>query len=311
LVALRCSVFLFGVIAVAGELGTSLLGIYALPLDTTSVEGDIVTFGPLPDLEFQVTIANEEGDFVLFFPEGYVSALAVELHRDGEAVTSRDLSVKWRQSLEVLDLEGTQPSQQVIDIHQLEPGFAVRSFLQLEHADGRPFSYGSYRVLVEVEPNLVRMRDDEPWAGRGGKGGAVFEIRRIEGERDEITRYVVLASRATRAGNLDLAERYYSKIAEITPDDPSSYTGLGLTLLRKGEYKRAIPFLEEALEDVRKTRARSSVPSALAYCYVATEQEGKALELLAEFGPPDRAVERVEQMQESLAQAASQSQEQD
>lgn len=58
---------LIGLTAVSLQARESYLGVYALPLRTTSIEGDLVGYTTEKVLDFEVNVSNEEGREELFF----------------------------------------------------------------------------------------------------------------------------------------------------------------------------------------------------------------------------------------------------
>jgi hypothetical protein len=275
----------------------SLIGIYPHTRFTTSVDSGVTAaFGPHENLQFDVALSNEEGDLTVHFPKGVISALEVELHRNGEPIPTSAITVTWSETIQEYEFRPETHSEFSLGPSGLRPGDGLRLEFDVEPVNGIPFEAASYVISVRFRPGAAVRDDGSAWTGRGGKGSHKFQIRNVESDDDLIAKYVIAASMANTEGNHEAALEYYTKIGEVSPDHPASYSGIGDTLFRMKEYERAIPYLERASTKLLEDGSHSFIPHSLAYCYVAAGEQNKALEILTMFRSAASAATELERM---------------
>ncbi len=64
---------------------------------------------------------------------------------------------------------------------------------------------------------------------------------------DEVTRLLVQSYDLLEAGKLDQAQKIFEKILQEHPGEPLALNNLAAVMVKKGEYKQALNYLEQAL----------------------------------------------------------------
>lgn len=285
-------------LAVASD---TLLAVYCLPLETTTMDsGPFVGFGEYDELEFAVTIANEEGNVAIEFQGDLASSVNVSLTYEDREILVSELQSTWR----LLNGPSSDRTDAVtsgeVKPKTLLPGEFMRADLRLTRQNGLPFAFGNYQLTIGLLPTMIETSDGTAWWHRAGRGATVFELRKPKTDDELIAEYTIAASKALREGDMIAANAFYSKIGEISPSNPTSFARLGLTYYWMRDYEKAIPYLENALDSTVESGTRSTIPRALATCYLATDQDDLAIEVLAREGGYQYAIKESERILKTL-----------
>ncbi len=286
----------------------SFIGVYSIPLNTTSIDGNMVGYTPTSTIEMQISIVNEEGKDAVFFPEEISKILEIVIAKDGGEIDARSIMIATPTKNKIQEITGV-PCEGVFDDHQgicpLHPGEELKFNIEISRKDDTYFAPGLYELVFSLNRSLLSVESGDAWVGGGGKGGARFELRDAKGEIDRKYKLVILASGATRKGRFIEALEYYRGYYDLWPADPVGGSGIGLTLFRMGDYESSIPYLELAYQHVVDTGVSSTVPYSLAYSFVVVGKEDEALKVLGEHGSPHNAVKTVERMKKLIEREAS------
>lgn len=287
LIVLLVPAMIFGYAGNERQRSDSYLGIYCSPKYTTSGYpryDESVTYGERNELEFELSIVNEEGTSSIFIPRDFQGHLVIELTKDAEKLPEESLVVQFGMMKRKYKYD-TQLSEQGYDsshFEVLEPGIGLRTSFTLKRRDGSPFLCGYYKLICYFKKGSVRFEDGTEWLGRGGGGGSVFHILKVTTLDDQKRQYIIKGSEFLQKNQPQEALEAYQKLIELAPDDIGNYAWLGETYMRMQRYQEAISTFEKALPAF-VGRERTSVPDNLAFCYVAVNREEKAREILKRF----------------------------
>lgn len=269
------------------------LGVYAMPWDCTSVDGELVAFAPLDKLVFEASLGNEEGSEVFFLQGDLAAVLAIELRRDDRPV---EVVAEWIDKGEQFSLTDEPPPE---DPRRLAPGVGRKAELRLRRPGGELFDAGAYTLLLRVLPPAVRDGQGAPWAGRAGVGGARFTIVDPVRLEDLKLRLVIDIGRKFRAGDLPAALALCRQLIELDPSDPKSKGSLGAVQFQMRDYQAAATNLAIALRAVIEATGgeRTLLTSYLAYAYVALGRTTEAAEVLEVSHMPDEIPAELARLQ--------------
>ncbi len=285
--------------AAYGSESRPFLGVYCLLLDSTSLDGNIVTYDDIPSLEFEVTIVNESDNQGIELDKCVSLLLDVEFQLAGVSVPANSLTTSWSPAgctqTGAADAEENDLDFPLV----LAPGATLRATLRLGRIDGPGFSAGDYSVILRAKPGLVRASRGADTI-RGGIGSSRFVVRVSVPDADRLAALNILGSRAARHGALDEALDYFFEMDRLRPDNAAAAVGIGTTLAALNEHERAIPYLERAYADSPSSGVRSVIPLLLAQSLINVGDDGRAFEVLSESLSPANAVRTFGEMRAAI-----------
>lgn len=270
----------------------SYLGVYAMPLESTSRGGAVTVYTPVSELRFEVSLVNEEGGETLDLPGGVAGSLEVRLRRG--AADFSDLDPEWsgtdeRYAFSGEDLEETgYPSL-------LRPDEGMKTELVIRRERQRPFTAGNYTLTLTVVPQSVLTAQELAWKGRGGVGGAVFKVRDAADLEDQKNRLTIQGSAHLRRGELQEALTAYTELERLDPADPTLCAGRAAALFQMKDYAGAAGCFDSILPGFDND-SRSLIPRLAAYTYVALGDVKKARDALALYVVTSRIDEALEEI---------------
>ncbi|GEM_PF-3455494 len=269
-----------------GQRSDSYLGIYCSLMHSTTGSpryDEPVTYGEHNELAFKLSVVHEEGGMLLFLPEDFTEHLVIELTKDEERlpVENLDVQVSTMETKYAYDPRLSEQDYDPDNFQVLEPGIGLRTSFILKRRDGTPFPYGFYKLICYFKRGSVKFEDGTDWQGRGGRGGAIFRILRVESPEDQRGYYIIKGGEYLQKNQPERALEVYQKLIELEPENISNYAWLGATYMHMEKYREAIVAYEKALPAY--IGERTSIPYELAFCYVAVNREEKAREVLKKF----------------------------
>jgi hypothetical protein len=282
--------------------GADFVGVYGIPLDTTSIDGNLVTFTPIQTFEIEVAIIYEEGNDTVFLRNDILRVLEIVMTKDGQKIDEKAVRIALKGKIQTTGGESQQEVFNDQTNYFLHPGQGLRFLIDISGEDDTYFTPGLFEFVISLRKGSLSVGSGGAWVGNGGKAGLRFELRDAGSEIDRKNQLVILASRATRKGQYEEALEYFRAYHDSWPTDQVGGSGIGLTLFKMGDYETSIPYLESAYQRVVDTGVRSTVPYSLAYSYVAVGKEHEALKVLGDYGSPSNAVKTVERIKKLIQQ---------
>ena len=274
------------------------LGIYCATWLSYGVDGASVVYGSQSDLNFDVALINEEGGRELFVPGFPEKTFKISLSRDDRPVPDGDLEVVWAPGSTYLSADYDE--EPVTDRRGLlDPAGRFEARLTLAPTGGGPFPPGRYALVLRVVPETVLVRRNEPYSGRGGIGGAFFEIWPIETAEDEARAGLQQAHKARKLGDLDAAVGILSDLVDRFPRHKGVLGSLSQLLQMLGDLEGAITFLELAMPPVGEP-GESFAPQTLARLYLQQGREEDAMAVLRRYYGEEWAERQMELVRRSL-----------
>jgi hypothetical protein len=306
----RISVFIFAIsvlsVTLASAGARSFLGVYCVLLDSTSADGQIVTYQGVPSLEFEVTVVNEEGGKGIRLKKELSALIDVEFRFDGVQLGTDRVAFAWSPPILSQVGEAELNSGNLEFPFVLAPGTDLRTTLSVSRIDKSRFSIGEYSVVLRANSSSTAVESGAEMKIEGGKGGACFFVRDTSLEADQLASLNILAKRAVRLGALNEAMGYYSEMDKLWPDNPAAAIGMGTTLSSLGEHERAIPYLELAYNAVIDSGIRSPVPLVLARSLIIVGDDDRALEILSGAMSPANAVMTFNSIKTAVQEGSNQ-----
>lgn len=266
---------LVGLVPISALAQDPYLGVYALPLRTASIDGELVGYATEDSLAFEVTVANEEGTLELYWAGGLAAGLNVELVRDGEPLASDSLTIDWDAAPTRYAFDGDLPAAPSVP-GVLEPGVGLRSELRVRTKDGATFRAGDYTLRLTVVPEKVTVSDGSAWGGRGGLGGARFRLEDVDSPDEHKRALLIRALDALAHGRHGAAKEDFTKVIEMDPADLDGWAGLGIASWHLGRHAEAAEAMEKAMPRIVLRGQHSVIPQLLAESYVALGEPDKA-----------------------------------
>lgn len=251
-------------------------------------------FGPLRQLDLELSMVNEGGTDWIRIEPGFFGAVAVRLVR-GDAREPIAALTGLRDEA-ICSWTGRCSLSLGVD---LPPGEGVMAFATLEPLrQGSEIGEGDYHIELDFSAARPFLRgvDNQTWGGRFRTSGRVpLTVRLVETADDRREYYRIEGSVAllqdrdfTRA--LAMFEAYVKEF----PTEAGGYSGAGAALLELGRFDEAATMLEKAMS----LRVGDRDPERLAAAYVGMGQEARARAILERYvrvSDVPAALERAQQ----------------
>lgn len=206
-----------------GQATDSYLAIYCSPKASTSASqyDEPVLYGQQDQLEISLSIANEEGRKSIFLPEDFKGHLVIELTKDKEKWPAEKLQAEFSamKTKYTYDAQLSEREYDPQNFQVLEPGIGLRTTFILKRQDGTPFPYGFYKLICYFKQGSVKFEDGGPWQGRGGRGGGIFRILKIQTREDLRRYYIIRGGLLLQENRLDEALEAYQTLIKLEPEN--------------------------------------------------------------------------------------------
>jgi len=254
-------------------------------LDTLRGGVGSVFYDPPRELIIQLWLKNEAGDRTIVVPYQFRELITINLSKDGQPV---EVAVTWDADTRQLP-SGISVGGATDLLLEQEVGLEARCEIRRE--DGRLFDLGSYVLSVSMNSlgQQLRFDDGTPWRGYLNlAGGFPFEIRRVTNQAELKTSLALAARASMRKREYSQAIPQFQRLIAADASEPEGHIGLGQAYFGLRQYPQAIAAYEQGLARLAGTEPRALLVYPLAYAYVATGQDGKAVDVLRLVLPADK-----------------------
>ena len=160
---------------------------------------------------------------------------------------------------------------------------------------------GVYRLRINIASALSTITvDGRPWRGRAVQDGTVIvQVDPAHTLASRIAQTRIRAASLLATGRRSEAVKAYRALLELPPNDLGAHAGLGLALIRDGQFREGAAALEIVLP--RILSERSTIPETLAYAYVALNDERNAERVLRFVVPPANVAAALQKLRAAVA----------
>lgn len=246
--------------------------------DISAQRSTFTVFGTQEAIGLTWKFKNDEGtDRISLTPNEFHSLMRVSVWTSGRLV---DSSIVWAPSGKWVTFHATLPVSGAQAV-ELEPGAWIEwdmSIVLRPPAAG--WTPGEYTLTIDMRAALSSLSSGgRPWAGLASpEGTLVIRVDDMSTAAARRAQQRLVAAEALSQGRSTEAIAHFRAMIQADPTDVSAHGGLGLALIRTGQYKEAVASLERALP--LALTEKSALPESLAFAYIALGDERNGIRVL-------------------------------